>query len=112
MLAAITQVSMVIIWIKFTPYAPEERSRKSKPPINLWVKSLLKFLMCWWAILDNLVSGLKVRRQLHSGYPMGYNHPRRTPHKCPKIVSSLTMQVDPPQPLDDSMPLLARFDSD
>ena len=112
MLAAITKVSMVIIWINFTRYAPEERSRKSKPPINLWVKSLLKYLVCWWAILDNLVSGLKVRRKLHSGYPMGYNHPRRTPRKCPKILSSLTTQVDPPQELEDSMPLLARFDSD
>ena len=35
MLAAITKVSMVIIWIIITPYAPEDRSRKSKPPINL-----------------------------------------------------------------------------
>ena len=43
---------------------------------------------------------------------MGYNCPRRTLRKCPKILSSLTTQVDPPQVLEDSMPLLARFDSD
>ena len=112
MLAAITKVSMVIIWIIITPNAPEERSRKNKPPINLWVKSLLKFLVCWWAIFDNLVSGLKVRHKLHSGYPLGYNRPCCTPRKCPKILSSLTTQVDPPQALEDPMTLLARFDSD
>ena len=43
---------------------------------------------------------------------MGYKRPRRTPRKCPKILSSLTTQVDPPQAFEDSMPLLARFDSD
>ena len=112
MLAAITKVSMVIIWIIITPNTPEERSRKSKPPINLWVKSLLKFLVCWWAILDNLVSGLKVRHKLHSGYPLGYNRPRRILRRCPKILSGLTTQVDAPQALEDSMTLLARFDSD
>ena len=112
MLAAITKVSMVIIWIIITPYAPEERNKKNKPPINLWVKSLLKFLVCWWAILDNLVSALKVRHKLQSGYPLGYKRPRCTLRKCPKFLSSLTTQVDPPQAFEDSMPLLARFDSD
>ena len=109
MLAAITKWSMMIIWIIITPNAPEERSRKSKPPINLWVKSLLKFLVCWWAIFDNFVSGLKVRRRPHSGYPLGYNHQCRAPRKCPKILSSLTT---PPQAIEDSIPRLARFDSD
>ena len=59
------------------------------------MKSLLKFLVCWWAIFDNFVGGLKVRRRPHSGYPLGYNRQRRAQRKCPKFVSSLTTQFDP-----------------
>ena len=45
---------------------------------------------------------------------MGYNRQRRATRKCPKIlgVSSLTTQFDPQQAIEDSIPRLARFDSD